>query len=190
MFEGAEGDTWQEKVNAMRREQYAENREKINEQKRAAYAARTMDRKMLRKRGDPLLDVLGPASQSHPAEIERIKKRAESLGVEIIGQEGNMAYAPGLKSGQHGQLHVSRTDSYGARIHEEQHMNDDMQDGWPGFEGLFDIDRRCTMEYNAYRKEVELAKSLGREDIADELRGLCRGEIERIGGAWDESKLQ
>ena len=40
MYEGAEGDTWQEKVNSMRRAQYAENREKINAQKRAAYAAR------------------------------------------------------------------------------------------------------------------------------------------------------
>ena len=40
MYEGAEGDTWQEKVNSMRREQYAENRERINEQKRAAYAER------------------------------------------------------------------------------------------------------------------------------------------------------
>ena len=40
MYEDAEGGTWQEKVNSMRREQYAENRERINEQKRAAYAAR------------------------------------------------------------------------------------------------------------------------------------------------------
>lgn len=40
MYEDAEGDTWQEKVNSMRREQYAENRERINEQKRAAYAER------------------------------------------------------------------------------------------------------------------------------------------------------
>ena len=40
MYENAEGDTWQEKVNSMRREQYAENREKIREQQNAAYAAR------------------------------------------------------------------------------------------------------------------------------------------------------
>lgn len=44
-YEGAEGDTWQEKVNSMRREQYAENRERINEQKRAAYAARKQGEK-------------------------------------------------------------------------------------------------------------------------------------------------
>lgn len=40
MYEGAEGDTPREKINAMRRENYAEHKEEINAQKRAAYAAR------------------------------------------------------------------------------------------------------------------------------------------------------
>ena len=40
MYENADGATWQDKVNAMRREQYAENKDAINAQKRAAYAAR------------------------------------------------------------------------------------------------------------------------------------------------------
>lgn len=40
MYEDAEGGTWQEKVNSMRREQYAENRERIREQQNAAYAAK------------------------------------------------------------------------------------------------------------------------------------------------------
>ena len=38
-YENAEGATWQDKVNAMRREQYAEHKDAINAQKRAAYAA-------------------------------------------------------------------------------------------------------------------------------------------------------
>lgn len=38
MYENAEGGSWQEKLNAMRRAQYAENADRINEQKRAAYA--------------------------------------------------------------------------------------------------------------------------------------------------------
>ena len=40
MYENADGATWQDKVNSMRREQYAENKDAINAQKRAAYAAR------------------------------------------------------------------------------------------------------------------------------------------------------
>lgn len=45
MYENAEGGTPQEKINAMRRENYAENREKINAQKRAAYAERVEKKK-------------------------------------------------------------------------------------------------------------------------------------------------
>ena len=40
MYRNAEGSTWEEKVNSMRREQYARNKEYINAQKRAAYAER------------------------------------------------------------------------------------------------------------------------------------------------------
>ena len=40
MYDAAEGDTPREKINAMRRENYAEHREEINAQKRAAYAER------------------------------------------------------------------------------------------------------------------------------------------------------
>lgn len=40
MYEGAEGDTPREKINALRRENYAEHKEEINAQKRAAYAER------------------------------------------------------------------------------------------------------------------------------------------------------
>jgi len=41
MFADVEGRTWDEKVNAMRRQQYEQNKDKINAQKRAAYAERT-----------------------------------------------------------------------------------------------------------------------------------------------------
>ena len=40
MFDDAEGDTQEEKLNSMRREAYAENKEEINEQKRSAYEKR------------------------------------------------------------------------------------------------------------------------------------------------------
>ena len=41
MYENADGSTSKDKINAMRREQYAENKDEINAQKRAAYAERT-----------------------------------------------------------------------------------------------------------------------------------------------------
>ena len=40
MYYNADGRSARDKINAMRREQYAENKEEINEQKRAAYAKR------------------------------------------------------------------------------------------------------------------------------------------------------
>ena len=40
VFDDAEGDTWEEKINYLRRQQYAENKEEINAQRRAAYAER------------------------------------------------------------------------------------------------------------------------------------------------------
>lgn len=42
MYQNAEGDTWQEKVNSMRRIQYQENKDKINAQKRANYAEKNV----------------------------------------------------------------------------------------------------------------------------------------------------
>lgn len=40
MYDNAEGSRWQEKLNSMRRDFYAENKEEINAQKRDAYAKR------------------------------------------------------------------------------------------------------------------------------------------------------
>ena len=39
-YRNADGDSWRDKVNSMRREDYAENADAINEQKREAYARR------------------------------------------------------------------------------------------------------------------------------------------------------
>lgn len=40
MYDNADGTRWQDKLNSMRRDFYAENKEKINAQKRSAYAKR------------------------------------------------------------------------------------------------------------------------------------------------------
>lgn len=140
------------------------------------------EKQFYRKSADPLKRAFGSIKYSHPEEIKRIKRTAKRLGVEMIEGGRAMAYAPGLARGCPGQLHISENDSYGAWLHEEQHMLDDAADGWAGFEGLVDVDRRCKMEYNSYKKEIDLAKSIGRDDLSDELKTLYTEEIKQIGG--------
>ena len=40
IYDDADGSRWQDKLNSMRRDLYAENKDEINEQKREAYAER------------------------------------------------------------------------------------------------------------------------------------------------------
>lgn len=47
IYDNAEGDTWQDKVNSMRRTHYAANKDYINAQKRAAYARRMTNKREL-----------------------------------------------------------------------------------------------------------------------------------------------
>ena len=142
------------------------------------------------KSNDPLLDAIGSVEEYAPAEMKKIIAEAESSGVEVIYDSPGISYAPGLKPGIPGQLHVSPEDSYGAWLHERQHMIDDMQDGWGGFQGLFNVERRTEMEYNAYKQEIELANKINRPDIAETLKDMCHKEIDEIGGEWDEKKLK
>lgn len=135
-----------------------------------------------RSGGDPLYDVLGPISKSHPDEVLRIRQEAEQLGVSVKSRPNAMAYAPGLMSGMPGQLFISEENSYGAWLHEERHMLDDAKDGFAGFRGIVDTRRRIRMEYRAYAVETDLAKQLGRDDIVEELIRLRDEEIAMIKG--------
>lgn len=135
-----------------------------------------------RSGGDPLYDILGPISESHPDEVRRIRQEAERLGVTIKTRPNAMAYSPGIMSGMPGQLFISEENSYGAWLHEERHMLDDADDGFAGFRGIVDTRRRIRMEYRAYAVEIDLAKKLGRDDIAEELARLRDEEIAMIKG--------
>ena len=135
-----------------------------------------------RSGGDPLYDVLGPISKSHPDEVLRIRQEAEQLGVSVKSRPNAIAYAPGLMSGMPGQLFISEENSYGAWLHEERHMLDDAKDGFAGFRGIVDTRRRIRMEYRAYAVEIDLAKELGRDDIVEELIRLRDEEIAMIKG--------
>lgn len=188
MYYGAEGNTPDEKINAIRRIKYQQNKDRINAQKRAAYAMRRDA--TLNKDRDPIFDIFGEAEQSHPEELNSILDEAKGLGVSVKEDPNRMAYCPGVKSGEPGQLIISREDSIGAWRHERQHMVDDANDGFPGLAGIMDVERREKMEYNAYRIEIKMAREAGREDVVSELKRLCKEEIEEIGGQWDEKRLE
>ena len=187
MYENAEGTRSDAKIRALRRQLYAEkNGLKLDDE---GYAIRNSSISF-NKLGDPIYDIFGVAEESHPEDIERIINKAKNLHVEVREKEGKMAYSPGLRKGEPGQLFISKSDSIGAWLHEERHMLDDEADGFPGFEGLFDVERRTRMEYNAYKVEIDLARKNNREDIAQQLIELCRREIEGFGGEWDEKRLE
>ena len=130
---------------------------------------------------DPIRQISGPISESHPEIMEHIVNVAQEYGVEVISaNEENIAYSPGLQAGQPGQLHLNTNNSYGAWLHEYKHMMDDANDGWPGFEEMFNTERRIRMEREAYAIEIQIAEDLGRKDIADALKVLRDEEIRHI----------
>lgn len=81
MYNNAEGDNWQDKVNSMRRADYAVNKDKINAQKRAAYARRkalqNIDQNAIMR-----IDTNGVRNDEPLTEeqIEKCYSFAESLG--------------------------------------------------------------------------------------------------------------
>ncbi len=59
IYDNAEGGTWQEKLNSMRRDNYAANREEINAQKREAYAVSKRA-----SEGAATTEAIGPSEKS------------------------------------------------------------------------------------------------------------------------------
>ena len=80
MYEGAEGDTPREKINAMRRENYAEHKEEINAQKRAAYAERNEFRSVLAKYIETATPGVGKIDIPEKREI----KNREEINLRLI----------------------------------------------------------------------------------------------------------
>ena len=133
------------------------------------------------RNADPIKEIYGPIYKSHPEEMDRIIKKAQELGVEILPSDGSISYQPANHKGKPGQLRLSEEDSIGAWIHEESHMLDDYNAGWPGPEKLFSIAFRRRSEYTAYNKEMDIAIEAGRQDIAKRLQMYLNLEYKKIG---------
>ncbi|MGF0317850.1 hypothetical protein [Nocardia fluminea] len=105
----------------------------------------------------------GPAIETHPEEVKLMIKEAEDLGVEISYARG-MAYGPhpGPEWGVPGRIVMDREASYGAWLHEIQHMRDSAADGWPPARVPYqDKGYRMRLETQAYAKEIAYALSIG-----------------------------
>ena len=133
---------------------------------------------------DPMADAFGPGSISNPREIEQFRGECKKYGVAIIERENeSLNYQPNPRIGQPGQLCVSKGASYGAWLHEMQHMRDDRDGGWNGARSLWDIEEHIAWEKRAYGLEIDLAEKLGRNDIANLLRANLEAEIKRLYGS-------
>jgi hypothetical protein len=139
---------------------------------------------MFHTKDDPMREVLGSAEQSHPEELQQFLDYLSERKVNVIRRSGNssMGYQPGLRRGEPGQIVMEDGASYSAWLHEVQHAKDDESEGWGGMATLLDQDKRWKMEYDAYEKEIEFAKSLKKQDIVERLEILRENERKAIYG--------
>lgn len=75
---------------------------------------------MFRKNDEPLRDVLGPVSQSHPEQWNEIINNMEEAGIEIIYRSDGLAYSP-ANCGHSGKIIIDTDAWYGTILHEYTH---------------------------------------------------------------------
>jgi hypothetical protein len=125
----------------------------------------------------------GPARETHPAEWDAALREAEDAGVEVIIRDGAMAYGPSPRRGEPGQIVLDPDASYGALLHEMQHLREDRDAGWLGMAGwMSDPTVRYQNEVRAYQREIDYARSIGDQAAVDKLHELLRKEYEDIFG--------
>ncbi|MFF0659425.1 WXG100 family type VII secretion target [Micromonospora tulbaghiae] len=144
----------------------------------------TLDRDthLLHADADPL-GKWGPARLTHPAEWEAAIQEARNLGVEITFRPGALAYGPSPGPGSPGHLIIDPDASYGALLHDMQHLRDDHAAGWAGMRGWFeDPVVRYENEVRAYQREIDYARSIGDHESVERLNQAIREEYSRIFG--------
>ncbi|GAA2703585.1 hypothetical protein ACFY2R_19620 [Micromonospora olivasterospora] len=137
---------------------------------------------LLHADADPLRKW-GPARQTHSEQWEAAIQEARDLGVEITFRSGALAYGPAPGPGNPGHLVLDPDASYGALLHEMQHLRDDHAAGWAGMRGWFeDPVVRYENEVRAYQREIDYARSIGDHESVDRLNQAIREEYSRIFG--------
>jgi hypothetical protein len=163
------------------------NEETVAEEQSGAYGeayegGKQVDRKTAYlTEADPVRDILGPGKKSHPEEWNNTIDELKKEGVEvIITNEEKLAYAPGLRAGEPGQIHLNNDASIGALRHEYQHFLDDKAAGYKGMRGLYDLQYRKQTEINAYGREIQLMEETGNHEAANKLKENLAKELQRL----------
>jgi hypothetical protein len=144
------------------------------------------EKKFLHADADPLR-ALGPASETHPAEVEAAMARLDGAGVEVEMRHGSMSYSPSAVQGHPGRLILEPEASYGAVLHEMSHFSDDEAAGFPGLRyWLEDPAVTAAGESRAYQAEIDYANSIGEAGIASKLEELREQRISQLLGENDE----
>jgi len=116
-------------------------------------------------KADPVADLLGNASRSHPERLKDIIADLKNKSVEIIYRSDEaLGYSPGLREGIPGQIIIHENASISAWEHEYIHFLNDEERGFLGMKSLYDSNYRVLTEVNAYTKEIEFVKSLGKNN--------------------------
>ncbi|MEU6858197.1 hypothetical protein AB0B28_04890 [Glycomyces sp. NPDC046736] len=127
---------------------------------------------------------LGPGRETHPEEWQRLIQEAEDKGVEIRSRPGGIAYNPG-GPGDPGQIILDPDASIWALRHEMSHMRDNEAAGWPGTRAAYDRRFLAASEERSYNLEIDGARAMGRDDLADQLVELRDTRLREIKGNLD-----
>ena len=135
---------------------------------------------VFRSNGDPMREIQG--SGFGTPEWNDLIQDLKDQGFEVVLREGRaITYGPAPTAGKPGQIVINPDASISALRHEAQHAFDDAANGFPGWGHYLEYpDARWAMEQRAYELEIEAARSLGREDIAQQLIRNMNAERETI----------
>ena len=140
---------------------------------------------LLHADADPLR-AFGPASETHPAELEAAMARLDGAGAEVDMRRGSMSYSPSAVTGRPGRLILDPEASYGAVLHEMSHFSDDEAAGFPGLRyWLEDPAITAAGESKAYQTEIDYPNSISETEIASELEKLKAQRISQLLGEND-----
>ncbi|MBD5134348.1 MAG: RHS repeat-associated core domain-containing protein [Lachnospiraceae bacterium] len=119
---------------------------------------------------DPFRDVFGRGSESNPKEWNKLIKELKENGVEVKYRVGVMGYGP-LRRGEPGQIIIDPNASMSALKHEHSHFVEAKLNGFPSAaEAYQNWEARIADELKAYNIEIEEAKRLGLDNVAEQLR--------------------
>jgi hypothetical protein len=152
---------------------------------RTVESSENSETKLLHADADPLR-IFGPASDTHPAELEAAMARLDGAGAEVDMRHGSMSYSPSAVTGQPGRLILDPEASYGAVLHEMSHFSDDEAAGFLGLRyWLEDPAVTAAGESKAYQTEIDYANSICEAGIASQLEELKAQRISQLLGEND-----